>query len=78
MMDANMIELKEGSPVLVVPGRGGSGPDPRAVHILARSLLRDLTASGLDARDVLKLAAELVDQVAEHKAARRAHRPRAK
>jgi hypothetical protein len=48
--------------------------DRRRVQILARSLVRDLTVSGLDTRDVVTLAAELVGEVAERKAARRSRR----
>ncbi len=46
-------------------------PDLRAVQLVARSLFRDLVADGLELRDILLLAAELVDHVAEHKAERR-------
>ncbi len=43
----------------------------RAVQILARSLIRDLVAVGLTEREVIEVAAELVDEVADAKAARR-------
>lgn len=48
--------------------------DARAIRILARSLSRELTAYGLDPREMIELVAELLDHVLAHKAARRAHR----
>jgi hypothetical protein len=45
--------------------------DRRATRILAQSLVRDLLAVGFDTCDLIALAAELVDEVAEAKAARR-------
>ena len=37
--------------------------DPRAVRILAKSIYRELRASGLSERDVLAMAGELLDLV---------------
>ncbi len=38
--------------------------DPRAVRILAKSIYRELRASGLSERDVMSLASELLSHVA--------------
>lgn len=59
-----------------VPENRRSSPnvDGRAIRILARSLVRDLVAGGLDERAVIALAAELIGEVAERKArSRRQH-----
>ena len=38
--------------------------DPRALAILAKTIYRELRASGYEARDVMSLAGELLSQVA--------------
>jgi len=50
--------------------------DSRATRILAQSLVRQLLERGFDTCDLLTLAAELIDEVAEAKAARRSRAQR--
>ncbi len=49
---------------LPLPTANLTPPDPRALAILARSIYRELRASGYAEKDVLALAGELLDVVA--------------
>lgn len=50
---------------MALPFEISSSPsDPRAVRILAKSIYRELRASGLSERDVMSLASELLAHVA--------------
>jgi hypothetical protein len=47
--------------------------DPRALAILARTIYRELRASGYEERDVMALASELLGVVATEVKRRRSH-----
>jgi hypothetical protein len=49
--------------------------DRRAMRILARSLARELAADGLDARQLIALASELLEEATERLKATRDERP---
>lgn len=50
---------------MALPFETASDPrDPRAVRILAKSIYRELRASGFTERDVMELAGELLSHVA--------------
>lgn len=50
---------------MALPFETASNPrDPRAVRILAKTIYRELRASGLTERDVMELAGELLSHVA--------------
>jgi hypothetical protein len=48
--------------------------DPRALAILAKTIYRELRASGYEERDVIALAGELLDQVASEVHGRQSER----
>ena len=50
-------------------------PDRRALRILARSIARDLDAQGYQARVLLVLASELIDEAAQRIRAQRPPAP---
>ncbi len=47
----------------------------RSIRIIARSMFREMTASGYQTRDVVGVATALIDEVASHLASHRAARP---
>ena len=49
--------------------------DPRALAILAKTIYRELRASGYEERDVIALAGELLGQVASEVKGRKAEKP---
>jgi len=51
--------------------------DPRALAILAKTIYRELRASGFEERDVIALAGELLDQVASEVKGKSVRPPRA-